>query len=74
MKVKMFLTIGTPMAVIVILFLSIVLHCKCFQNGKSSVHKYTRLVSLPVNNTHIELDPISTPLPESSDQLSPQII
>ena len=41
---------------------------------KSCVHKYTRLISLPVDNTHIELEPISNPLPKSSDQLSPQII
>ena len=45
-----------------------------FQNGKSCVCKYTRLVSLPVNNTHIELELISNPLPESSDKLSLQII
>ena len=73
-KVKMFLTIGTPTAVIIILFLSIALYCKCFWNGKSCVHKHTRPVSLPVYNTHIELEPISKLLPDSSDQLSPQII
>ena len=33
-----------------------------------------RLTSLPVDNTHTELEPISNPLPKSSDQLSLQII
>ena len=56
------------------LFLSIGLYCKCFQNGKSCVCKYTRLTSLPGDNTHIVLEPISNPLPESPDQLSSQII
>ena len=74
MKVKMFSTIGTPIGVIIILFLSIGLYCKCFQNERSCVCKYTRLTSLPVDNTHIELEPSSNPLPQSSDQLSPQII
>ena len=41
---------------------------------KSCVCNYTRPISQPVNNTHIELEPISNPLPDSSDQLSPQII
>ena len=38
------------------------------------VCKYTRSTSLPVDNTHIELEPISAPLPDISDQLSPQLI
>ena len=74
MKVKMVSTTGTPIEVIIILFLSIGLYCKCFQNGMSCVHKYTRPTSLQANNTHIELEPISAPLPDTSDQLSPQII
>ena len=73
MKVEMFSTVGTPI-VEIILLLSISLYCKCFQNEKSYVNDYTKPISLPVNNTHIELEPISNPLPESSDQPSPQII
>ena len=64
----------TPIAVISIISLSIGLCCKCFQNGKSCVCKYTRPTSLPVNNTHIELEPMSASLPDISDQLSPQSI
>ena len=45
-----------------------------FWNKKSCVHKYIRPTSLPVNNTHIELQPILDPLPDISDQLSPHII
>ena len=74
MKVKMFLTIGTPIAVISIKSVSLGLYCKCFQNGKSCVCKWTRPTSLPVNNTYIELEPISAPLPNISDQQSPQLI
>ena len=66
--------IGTSIAVISIISLSIGLYCKYFQNRKSCVHKYTRLTSLPVINTHIALEPISDPLPEISEQLSLQII
>ena len=66
--------IGTPTAVIIILFLSIILYCKCFQNGKSCLHTHARPVSLSVNNTYIELEPILKLLADSSDQLSPQII
>ena len=47
---------------------------KCFQNGNSCVCEHTRPVSLPINNTNIELDPISNLLPDPSEQLSPQII
>ena len=36
------------------------------------VHKHTRQTYLPTNNTHIELQPIMNPMPEISDQLSPQ--
>ena len=63
MKVKMFLTISTPLAVNSIITLLIGLYCKCFWNGKSCVHKYTRPNSLP-NHTHIELGAISAPLPD----------
>ena len=74
MKDKMFSIIGTLIVVIIMLLLSISLYCKCFQNEKSCVYNYIRPISQPVNNTYIELEPISNPLPESSDQLSPQII
>ena len=74
MKVKTFSTIGTPVAAVSITALSVGLYCKCFQNRKSCVSKHTRLTTLPVNDTHIELQPISNPLPDISDQLSPQII
>ena len=74
MKVKLFLTIGTPTTVIIILFISIVLYCKCFQNGNSCICKKTRPVFLLLNNTHIDLGPISNLLPDPSDQLSPQVI
>ena len=37
MKVKLFSTIGTPTRVIIILFISITLYSKCFQNGNSCV-------------------------------------
>ena len=74
MKVKMIMTIGTPVAIIIILFLSISLSCRCFQNGKSCAHKNTRPTSLQANNSHIELESISAPLPNTSTQLSRQII
>ena len=70
----MFSSIGTPIVAISIITLSIGLYCKCFQNGKSCVCKYIRPTSLPVNNTHIELELILDPLLDILDQLSPQII
>ena len=74
MKVKMLSTTGTQIAVIIILLISIGLYCKWFWNKESCAYKYTRPISLLVDNTHIELEPILNPLPESSDQLSPQSI
>ena len=74
MKVKIFLTIVTSITAISIIALSIGLYCKCFQNKKSGVHKYTRPTSLPVDDAHIELEPISDLLPDILDQLSPQLI
>ena len=54
---------------------SIALHYwKFFQNEKSCVCKDTRPSSLPANNSNIELEPISTLLPDTSDQVSLQII
>ena len=73
MKVKMFSTIGTQTAVTITLLIHYSV-LQMFLKKKSCVLKYTRPVSLPVNNTHIELEPISNLLPESSDQPPPQII
>ena len=54
--------------------MSIGLYSKHFWNGKSCASKYTRPTFLPGNDTQIELELISDPLPDISDQLSPQII
>ena len=64
MKMKTFLTTGTPIAAISIIALSISLYCKYFQNIKSCVHKDTRPASLPVNDSHTEVQPISNPFPD----------
>ena len=40
----------------------------------SCVCKYTRPNTLPNNYTHIKLQPITKPIPEISDQLSPQLV
>ena len=74
MKVKTFSTVVTPVAAVSIIALSIGLYCKCFWNKKSCVHKHTWLTTLPVNDTHIEFQPIMNPMPDISDHLSPQII
>ena len=73
-KMKTFSTIGTPVAAISIIAMSIGLFCKCFQNKKSCSCKYTRPTTLPVNDTHSELQSILSPMPDISNQLSPQII
>ena len=70
----MFSTIGTPVAAVSIIVLSIDLYCKCSQNRKSCVCKHTGPITLPVNDTHIELQPILNLLPDISDQLLPQLI
>ena len=57
-----------------IIVLAIGLYCKCFQNKRSCVHKHTRLITLPTNDTHIEFQPIMSPLSEISDQLPPQLV
>ena len=41
---------------------------------KSSVCKHTRPATMPVNVTHIELQPISNPMVTFQTKLSPQII
>ena len=40
----------------------------------SCVCKHTRPNTLPNNDTHIELQPITNPMPEISDQLSLQTV
>ena len=70
-EVKLVSAIGTPATVLIILFISITLYCKLYCNG--CVHEHIRPVSVPFNNTHIELDPITNLLPDPSGQLSPQI-
>ena len=45
-----------------------------FQNNKGCVCKHSRLTTMPANDTHIELQPISNSMPNISDQLVPQIV
>ena len=73
-KLKTFLTLGASVSVAGVIAQPIGSYCKCFQNKKSCVHKHTRLTTMPANDTHIELQPISNSVPDISDQLSPQII
>ena len=40
----------------------------------SGVCKYTRLTTLPTNDTHTELQPITNAVPEISHQPSPQLV
>ena len=40
----------------------------------SCVHKHTRSNALDNNDTHINLPSIMNPMPEISDQLSPQLV
>ena len=40
----------------------------------SCVYKHIRPTTLPTNDTHIELQHIMNPMPEISDQLSPQLV
>ena len=60
--------------VIIILLSLISLYCKCFQNKKGCVCKYTGPHSPPPNSTHINLETILPPLPNNPDHISPQII
>ena len=73
LKVKMVSTMGTLVSALGILSLPTGLHWKWFQNKMSCVHKHTRPNTLPKNNIHIEVQPIKNPVPEISDQLSPQL-
>ena len=41
---------------------------------KSCVCKHTRLTTVPGNDTHTEIQPISNSMPDISDQLSLQIV
>ena len=68
------LTIGTSVTAISVIALSIGLYCKCFQNKKSCECKHTRPTNIPVNDAHIELQPILNLMPDISDKLLPQII
>ena len=65
---------GTLVSALGILGLAIGLYCKCFQNKMSCICIHTRPNTLPNNDTHIELQPITNPMPEMSDQLSPQLV
>ena len=68
-------TIGTSAPAIGIIVLAICLYCKCFQNEMSWVCKHTTPTTLPTDDTHIELQPMSNSMPEISTQLqSPQIV
>ena len=73
-KVKLSSTIGTPIMVIITLLLLISLYCKCFQNKKGCVCKYTGLHSPPPYSTHLNLETILPPLPNNPDHISPQLI
>ena len=73
-KFKLFCTIGTLLMVIIILLLLISSYCKCFQNKKGYVCKYTRPHSPPPNSTHINLETILPPLPNNPDHILTEII
>ena len=72
MKVKTFSIIGTPIAAVSIIA-QLVCTASVFEI-ESCVHEHIRPTSLPVNDTYIKLQSILNPLPNISDQLSPQII
>ena len=61
---------GNIVSALGIIALAIGLCCKCFWNKMSCVHKHSRPGTLPNNDTCIELQPITNPVPEISDQLS----
>ena len=73
MKVKMFLSIGTPVEAISIITLSLGCTANVFKIERV-VYANTRLTTLLVNDTCIELQPILSPMLDIPDQLSPQII
>ena len=63
---------GTLVSALGLKALTIGLYCNCFWNKMSCVHMHTRPNTLPNNNTSIEYQPITNPIPEISKQLSPQ--
>ena len=73
-KVKTFSTMGILVSTLGMIALAIGLYCKCFPNKMCYVCMHTRPSTLPNNDTHIELQPITNPIPEILDQLSPQLV
>ena len=61
LKVKIFSSLSSLTTELGIIALAIVLYFKCFQNKMSCVHKHTRPTTLPNNDSHIELQPITNP-------------
>ena len=74
LKVKAFSTIGSLTTALAIIALAICLYFKCFGNKMGYVHKHTRPTTLPNKDPYIELKPITNPTPETSDQLSQQLV
>ena len=74
LKVKAFSLIGSLTTALGIIALAIGLYCKCFSNKIGCVGKHTRPTTLSNNNPCIELQPITNPAPEPSDQLSSQLV
>ena len=74
LKVKALSTIASLTTALGIIALAISLYCKCFWNKMGCVCKQTRPATLPNNDPHIELQSITNPTPENSDQLSPQCV
>ena len=66
-NVKMLSSIGTSASAIDVIAPAIGLYCKCFWNKKSCVCKHTRPTTMPTNDIHIELKPISNSMPDNSD-------
>ena len=73
-EVKLFSTIGTPITAIIILLLIISLCCKCFQNKKDCVHKYTGPNHCPPKSIHINLEKMLPSLSDNPFHISPQLI
>ena len=73
-KVKTFSTMGTLISALGIIALAIGLYCECFQNKMGCVCKDTKPTTLPNKDEPIELQPITNPMSEISDQLSPKLV